>query len=211
MNLAKTFAVLSVSAFALVACTDMDGTPNQAVTGAVIGGVTGVALGNVFGGTKESRLIGGVIGTIAGTAIGDQLDSQERDLRAAMAGTSAGITNTGNSLIVVLPEAITFNTGSAVVHSSLVPSIYQVAASLRRYPNTHVQIVGHTDNVGSAAYNQDLSERRALAVTRFLIAGGAPSQRMQVFGQSFNMPIASNATAAGRAANRRVEIIIIPN
>ena len=211
MTTSKPLLVLALSGFALAACTNPDGSMNRGANGAVIGGLTGVAIGNAVGGSAESRAIGGVIGAVAGGTIGNQLESQERELRKAMNGTNASVTNTGHSLIVNLPEAITFDFGSAVVHSSLVPSIVAVARSLQNHPNTQVQVIGHTDNIGSSAYNQDLSERRAAAVAQILVNHKTPTSRITVFGRSFNDPIATNATSEGRAANRRVEIVITPN
>ena len=86
-----------------------------------------------------------------------------------------------------------------------------MANSLNRYPNTTVNVIGHTDNVGDAAFNQDLSERRARAVANILLNGGVASSRVRAIGAGGNQPIASNLNASGRQMNRRVEIIITPN
>ena len=207
----KPAVVVALAGLALASCTNSDGTMNHTVNGAAIGGVTGVALGNALGGSNDSRLVGGVIGAAIGGAVGNQMDAQDAELRSAMAGTGATVTNTGQFLIVQLPEAITFPTGSAVVNSGLVASIQAVSRSLQAHPNSTVQVAGHTDNVGSMAYNQDLSERRALAVAQILVNSGAASNRIGAYGRAFSEPVASNATAAGRAQNRRVDIIITPH
>lgn len=211
MSYPKPFITAAVVVFALGACTNEDGTQYQTGTGAIIGGVTGAAAGQLIGGDTRSTVIGGVLGAGIGAAIGNQLDNQERELRQSLAGTSAGIVNTGDSLIVSLPEAITFDFGSAVVHQSFRPSLASVSRSLQNYPNTTIRVVGHTDNVGTIAVNQQLSEQRALAVARILINTGTPASRVRYQGRAYYDPIASNSTAAGRAANRRVEIIITPN
>lgn len=207
----KPAAIVAFAGLFLASCTNPDGTMNRTVSGAAIGGVSGLALGNAIGGSNDSRLIGGVIGAAVGGAIGNQMDAQDAELRAAMAGTGATVTNTGQYFVVQLPEVISFTTGSAVVNSGLIGSIHAVSRSLQAHPNSTVQVVGHTDNVGSLAYNQDLSERRALAVAQILVNSGSPSNRIRAFGRSYSDPVASNATVAGRAQNRRVEIIITPN
>ncbi|PKP68139.1 MAG: hypothetical protein CVT83_06480 [Alphaproteobacteria bacterium HGW-Alphaproteobacteria-5] len=197
--------------FALGACTNVDGTQNQAGTGAIIGGLTGAAAGQIISGNPGGTILGGAIGAGIGAAIGNELDKQEQDLRQSLAGTSAGIVNTGSALVVSLPEAITFDFGSAVVHQSFRSSLASVSRSLQNYPNTSIRVVGHTDNIGTLAINQQLSEQRALAVAQILVNTGTPSARVRYEGRAFYEPVASNNTSSGRAANRRVEIIITPN
>lgn len=211
MSYPKPILAAALAAFSLSACTNPDGTANNTGSGVIIGGLTGAAAGKVIGGDDRSAIIGGVLGAGVGAAIGNQLDKQERELRQSLAGTDARVVNNGNQLIVVLPEAITFEFGSAVVRQSLLPSLASVSRSLRNYPNTTVNVVGHTDNVGTLAVNQQLSEQRALAVSRVLISNGTPASRIRYQGRAYREPIASNATSSGRAANRRVEIIITPN
>jgi outer membrane protein OmpA-like peptidoglycan-associated protein len=211
MSYPKPLIAFALTAFALTACTNPDGTQNQAGTGAIIGGLTGAAAGQIIGGDTRGTLIGGAIGAGVGAVIGNELDKQEQELRQSLAGTSAGITRSGNALVVTLPEAITFDFGSAVVHPSFQNSLAAVSRSLQNYPNTTVRVVGHTDNVGTLAVNQQLSEQRALAVAQILVNTGTPSARVRYEGRAYREPIASNATSAGRAANRRVEIIITPN
>ena len=202
--------IISGTVIALAGCTYNDGTANQPATGAIIGGVTGAAIGNVIGDDTRSTLIGGAIGAAVGGAIGTNIAQQERELNQQLAGTDAIITNNGDVLRVILPEGVTSATGSATVASAFLPALRDVARSLNAHPNSTVLVAGHTDNVGTAAYNQQLSEQRALAVARILIREGVPSSRITYSGRGYNEPIASNATAAGRAQNRRVEIVITP-
>jgi outer membrane protein OmpA-like peptidoglycan-associated protein len=198
-------------ALVLTGCTNPDGTANQPGTGVIIGGLTGAAAGQIIGGDPRATMLGGAVGAAIGGAIGAQLQAQERELQQSLAGSGAMITNTGTDLRVILPEAVTFRTGSSVVDPAFRPALRAVSDSLRRHPDTSVRVVGHTDTVGTAAYNLQLSQDRALAVARELIANGTNVNRIVVSGRGFYEPIASNATAAGRAENRRVEIIIIPN
>ena len=194
----------------LAGCTYNDGTPNQPATGAVIGGVTGVATGNAIGDDTRSADDGGAIGVAVGGAIGANMAQQERELNQQLAGSGAVITNTGSQLRVILPEGVTFPTGSATVASSFLPALREVARSLNTHRNSTVRVVGHTDNVGSAAYIQQLSQDRALAVARILIRDGVSASRITYSGRGYNEPVTTNATAVGRAQNRRVEIMITP-
>ena len=210
MNSRLSLAALAAGAAALAACTTPEGTPYRTGTGALTGAALGAAAGNLIGGDSRSTLIGATVGGIAGGAIGNQLDAQAQELEQAIGGSGAGIVNTGNQLIVSLPEAITFAVDSAEVRADFRDELASVSRSLMNYPNTTVQVIGHTDNTGSAAYNLALSERRALAVSNILIANGTPAWRIRSIGRGLTQPIASNDTPAGRAANRRVEIVITP-
>lgn len=203
------FAIATAS-LALAGCANPDGTANQPGTGVIIGGLTGAAAGQILGGDTRSTVIGAAVGAAAGGAIGTQLAAQERELRRSLAGTGAEITSTGSQLRVILPEGVTFRTASSVVDPAFRPALRAVSESLRQHPGTTVRVVGHTDNVGTASYNNQLSQDRALAVARELIAAGTTASRISVAGRGFYEPIASNATASGRAQNRRVEIVITP-
>jgi outer membrane protein OmpA-like peptidoglycan-associated protein len=142
--------------------------------------------------------------------IGAQIATQERELRAALAGTGAAVTNTGSQLRVILPEAVTFAAASSELSPTIRPALEVVSDSLELHPNSTVRVVGHTDNVGSAAYKSQLSRDRAMAVARGLVATGTAASRVTVSGRGGNEPITSNASAAGQAQNRRVEIVITP-
>jgi outer membrane protein OmpA-like peptidoglycan-associated protein len=207
----RIWIALVAGTLALAGCVNADGTNNQPGTGVIIGGLTGAAAGQIIGGDTRATVIGGAVGAAIGGAIGAQMQAQERELQQSLRGTGAVITYTGNDIRVILPEGVTFRTGSSVVDPAFLPALRAVSDSLRRHPDTLVRVVGHTDNVGTAAYNTQLSQDRALAVARVLIANGTSANRIVVSGRGFYEPIASNATAAGRAENRRVEIIITPN
>lgn len=210
MTKISRLVILAGSSLALVACTDMYGAPDRPATGAIIGGLTGAALGNAIGDSRDATLIGGVVGAVIGGSIGTQLELQEAELNRSLAGSGAQVVNTGSAIQVTLPENVTFAFGSYVVNQGFMQPLAALAQNLRQHPNSTVRVVGHTDNVGSAAYNDELSAQRALAVSRILIANGLTSNRLTYAGQGFRQPIASNATAAGRAMNRRVEISITP-
>ena len=158
----------------------------------------------------DGALIGAVLGGAVGAGVGYNLDKQEAELRRSM-DSNVQITNTGDRLIVTLPQDILFATDSFAVRSDLRDDLSAVAASLQRYPGSTVQVIGHTDSDGDAAYNQQLSERRAPAVSEVLLQNGVPYSRIQSFGRGESQPVATNLNAAGKAQNRRVEIVILPN
>jgi outer membrane protein OmpA-like peptidoglycan-associated protein len=211
----KTPLILSaMGLLALTACsTDPYAYPDDpnararggAITGALIGGALGAANSN-------EELAGGVAGAIlggaVGGAIGSSLDRQAAELRAV--NSAFTVTNMGDYLIVNMPQDVLFATDSAALRPALQNDLAAVGANLNRYPNSTIQVIGHTDNTGEAAYNQDLSERRALSVTSVLTSSGVPSGRVSAIGRGEAQPAASNLTPEGRAQNRRVEIIIRP-
>ena len=206
----KITALTIASALALTGCTYNNGEPNRPVNGAINGTTTGAVLGTIIGDSRESAIIGGVLGGVVGGVIGENMARQERELNQQLAGSGALITNTGSQLRVILPESVTFPTGSAVVNSGFLPALNELARSLRTHPNSTVRVVGHTDNVGSREFNQQLSLDRALSVARILISDGVSASRITYSGRNYAEPITSNASANGRAQNRRVEVIITP-
>jgi len=212
MSIIKTpIAIALVAGMGLAGCTNPDGTANNTGTGIAAGAGIGAVLGRAIGGDSRGAVIGGIIGAGIGGAIGDDLDRQEAALRSQMGGSGVSIVNTGSQLIVTLPEAITFPVDSAQLKSSFVSSLNALARNLQQYPNTTVEVVGHTDSTGAASYNQQLSERRALSVRSVLLNAGVSGSRLRAFGQGENNPVATNGTSAGRTQNRRVEIFITPN
>jgi outer membrane protein OmpA-like peptidoglycan-associated protein len=222
MKLMKTPIILAMcSALALGACTDPallggnSDSPNQNTKqGAAIGAAAGALLGALVskdGDRGDGALKGAVLGGAAGAGIGYSLDKQEADLRRDLGNDNVTVQNTGDRLIVTLPQDILFATDSFAVRSDLRRDLNAVAGNLQAYPNSTIQIVGHTDSDGDAAYNQQLSERRANSIADVLLDAGIPFSRIQTFGRGESQPVASNLDPAGKAQNRRVEIVILPN
>jgi outer membrane protein OmpA-like peptidoglycan-associated protein len=214
MTLRKPMILLTLGAMTLAACVGPTTEDNRrARTGALTGALIGGALGASSNGDDKllKAAVGAGIGAAIGGAIGTTLDQQAAELRGSIGDSRVSVTNTGSELIVNLPQDILFATDSASLRGDLTQDLQAVARSLLNYPNTTVQVVGHTDNTGSAAYNQDLSQRRAQSVASVLQANGVPGGRIVAFGRGEDQPIASNLSVAGRAQNRRVEIIIRPN
>lgn len=213
MTFKTSIALATASLLALTACVDPNAYPNnpnaRAQSGAIIGGLAGALAGSQSDDNQAAMtVVGGVIGAAIGGSIGATLDQQAAELRAI--NPSFTVTNMGDYLIVNMPQDVLFSVDSASLRPDLIRDLQSVGANLNRYPDSRIEVIGHTDNTGSAAYNQDLSQRRAVSVAEVLRSTGVPSNRVAAFGRGEDMPVASNATESGRAQNRRVEIIIRP-
>ena len=188
--------------------------PNRTRTGALIGAglgaVAGVLTGDNANERRQRALIGAGVGALAGGAVGVYQDRQEAALRAQMAGTGVDVVREGDNIVLTMPDAITFGFDSSVLSAQFRPVLDNLAQTLAEYPQTRVQVVGHTDSVGSTSYNQTLSQERAMAVATYLAGRGVGWGRMTTLGAGESQPVASNATEAGRAMNRRVEITLVP-
>ena len=207
LNYFKPIFILLLSVFTLISCTE---DPFNTKKGAIIGATAGVMSGLLTGDDSNGTIKRALAGAALGAAIGNELDIQEEELRKDLGGSGALIKNTGDSLIVTLPEAITFDINSSTVRYTLEDSLVRLAKSLNKYPNTNIDVIGHTDNVGDESYNQELSARRAGSVAAILAQSGVSQSRIRAYGRGELKPIKSNDTVNGRAANRRVDIIITP-
>jgi outer membrane protein OmpA-like peptidoglycan-associated protein len=216
MMMKTPFILASASLLALTACVDPNAYPDdpnaRQRSGAIIGGLTGAVAGAAVSSDSDrlkGAIIGGALGAGTGAIIGADLDRQAAELRGSLS-SNISVTNTGDYLVVNMPQDLLFAVDSASLRPDLTRDIRAVASNLLKYPNSRIEVIGHTDNTGSAAYNQDLSQRRAVSVANVLRESGVPNGRISAFGRGEDQPIASNLTPQGRAQNRRVEIIIRP-
>lgn len=218
MTLRVTALIAASGLVALGACAPTDGTGTTGMSRTQQGAIAGAAVGAVLGASRDSdsnnegrdAARGAILGAAAGAVAGNILDRQAQALQQSLSNPDIQVINRGSYLQVVMPEGILFATGSAAVSGAAQNDLYAVARNLKQYPNSLVEVVGHTDNTGSAALNADLSQRRAQSVAGILSAAGVSSSRLVARGAGFSQPVASNDTAAGRAQNRRVEILIRP-
>lgn len=206
-----------IATMGLAACepaylANSDPNANRTRDGAILGGMLGGFLGAISDDDNRGRnaVLGAAAGAALGGAIGYSLDQQAADLRAQMANEQVVIENRGDYLLVTVPEGILFDVDSAAIRASLQSDLRALARNLQQYPDSTVDVIGHTDNTGSASYNQDLSARRASAVAGVILEEGVSPSRVRSFGRGEDEPVATNLTPEGRQQNRRVEIIIRP-
>ncbi|NOU04090.1 MAG: OmpA family protein [Novosphingobium sp.] len=210
--------VSSIAASALLATSACVTDPNtgekkasRTAIGGVGGAVAGALLGGLIGG-KTGRIIGAGIGGVAGGVVGYKMDQQIKELKEQTSGSGVDVTETdgGKAILVNLPDGVTFDVGSSTLKPEFRATLDKVAESLIQYPNSLIDVYGHTDSTGSDSFNQTLSESRARTVANYLISKGVPAARVRSQGFGETMPVTTNDTADGRAKNRRVEIKIVP-
>jgi outer membrane protein OmpA-like peptidoglycan-associated protein len=189
---------------------DPNRTRRGALIGAGIGAVAGLLSGSDATERRQRALVGAGVGGLAGGAIGAYQDRQEAQLRSQMQGTGVDVVRNGDNITLNLPGGVTFAFDKAEVQPQFYPVLDNVASTLQQYNQTIVEVAGHTDSVGSDSYNQQLSQRRAEAVANYLNSRGVMRDRMITVGAGESRPIASNDSEEGRAANRRVEITLVP-
>jgi outer membrane protein OmpA-like peptidoglycan-associated protein len=186
-------------------CASMNQTTKGAVIGTTAGGVAGGVIGNQTGSTARGAIIGAVLGGAAGTLIGYKMDQRAKEIQQSV--PAATVERVGEGIQVTFPSGLLFDFDSDVVRSNAASNLAELAGNLSKYGDSNLLIAGHTDAIGSSEYNQALSERRAEAAARYLIAQGV-SSHIATAGLGEREPVASNATEAGRDQNRRVEIAI---
>jgi outer membrane protein OmpA-like peptidoglycan-associated protein len=199
-----------------VACTTVnpytrEEQTSKAAKGAGIGAAAGAVIGLLTKGDKlQNALIGAGVGAIAGGGVGYYMDVQEAKLRQQLAGTGVSVTRMGDNITLNMPSNITFALNSADLNSQFFSALDGVSMVLKEYDKTVVEVAGHTDSTGSDQHNQQLSERRARSVANYLSSHGIQQARLITVGAGESHPVASNDSEQGRAANRRVELTIVP-
>jgi outer membrane protein OmpA-like peptidoglycan-associated protein len=215
----SVFVTTLVLCFGLTGCYTYDpytgekkvsDTTKGAAIGAAAGGVIGLLTGGDAAAHRKNALIAAGVGALAGGAIGNYMDRQQAELRHELAGTGVSVTRMGDNITLNMPGNITFKTNSSEVEPSFYKVLNSVNIVLKKYNKTVIEVAGHTDNTGSAEYNQQLSERRANAVAQYLETQGLASNRVVTVGAGETRPVADNSTPDGRQANRRVELTLTP-
>jgi outer membrane protein OmpA-like peptidoglycan-associated protein len=204
-----TRAVVALSLFFLLSvygCASLSQTQEGAIIGSSAGAVLGGIIGNQTGSTARGAIIGAAVGGAAGALIGREMDQQAEALEEELPG--ATIERVGEGIQVTFDSGILFGFDSSMLRDPARENLANLAASLNRYPDSEVLIVGHTDSSGAEDYNQRLSERRAGAAGDFLMSQGVDPSRIRAVGLGETEPVATEETEAGMQANRRVEVAI---
>jgi outer membrane protein OmpA-like peptidoglycan-associated protein len=199
-------ALLVVGSVGASACASLNKKEEGAVIGATAGAAVGGVIGNQTGSTARGAIIGAAVGGAAGAIIGHQMDQQAKELSQNIPG--ATVARVGEGIEVTFASGLLFAFDSDQILAAAGTNLRELATSLNKYPDSQLLIVGHTDNVGDASYNQRLSERRSNSAAAYLAAQGVARTRLAASGKGESEPVTTNETDAGRQQNRRVEVAI---
>lgn len=213
MLIKSKFLAIGVATIITVGCATDD--PNRrAKTGAAIGAVAGAVLGNQHS-SKNGKVVGAAVGALTGAAVGGYMDKQQRKLERQLAeeqrNSEIQLSRLDEETIKLeVASEVSFDVNSASIRSSFRTSLDKVGDIISEYDQTAVHVIGHTDSTGSSSYNQQLSEKRATSVARYLTRSGVQRTRVRIAGRGENQPVADNGSSGGRTQNRRVEIFLKP-
>jgi outer membrane protein OmpA-like peptidoglycan-associated protein len=202
---------LVIALFAILAsgCKTMNRTQKGAVIGAAGGGAIGAVIGRAAGNTAMGAIIGAAVGGAAGAIIGRKMDKQAEEMKEVLG--DAEVRREGEGIVILFKEKVLFGFDRSDLNTSAETNLNKLVNVLQKYPDTSIEIIGHTDSKGTDDYNQGLSQRRAISVASYLRGQGVSSSRLTTKGMGESDPIATNDTEEGRSQNRRVEFVITAN
>jgi outer membrane protein OmpA-like peptidoglycan-associated protein len=202
------FMILSV-ALILSGCASMNRTQKGAAVGTATGGAMGAVIGRASGNTALGAIIGAAVGGAAGAVIGHQMDKQAEEIKNTV--PDAKVERVGEGIVVEFSSKVLFAYDKSNLSDEAKTSLNKLVKVLNSYPDTDIELQGHTDSKGSEEYNQALSERRANSVSGYLVGQGINGSRLTIKGFGETIPKYTNDTADGRTQNRRVEFLITAN
>jgi outer membrane protein OmpA-like peptidoglycan-associated protein len=207
--LQSTLTAILAVAITLSGCKSMNKTTKGAIIGTAGGGAVGAVIGKAAGNTALGAIIGATVGGVTGAVIGKKMDKQAKEIENKVPG--AKVDRVGEGIVVEFNEKILFGYDRSDLSGSAEGNLDKLVNVLKEYPDTNIEIQGHTDSKGTDAYNQGLSEKRAGAVATYLRGRGVPAGRVTTKGYGETAPVATNDTDDGRAQNRRVNFLITAN
>jgi outer membrane protein OmpA-like peptidoglycan-associated protein len=202
------YYILTVS-IVLAACQGMTKTQKGAIIGTTGGAAVGAVIGRASGNTALGTIIGAAVGGTAGVLIGKKMDKQAEEIQKQV--PNAKVERVGEGINIEFESKVLFDYDNAGLKTEAKTSLNEFVAILKKFPDTNIEIQGHTDSKGSHAYNESLSQRRANAVMVYLIDRGITNSRMNPKAMGENFPKYTNDTEEGRLQNRRVEFLITAN
>ena len=205
-SVVAALAIAAASQLGLQGCATWSNKEKGAAVGAGAGAAAGAIVGKVTGSVARGAIVGAVLGGAAGAIIGHQMDQQAKEIEATVPG--ATVTRVGEGMVVTFPSGVLFDFDKAALRPVAAQNLEKLAESLKKYPGENVLVVGHTDNVGASAYNEQLSQERAASAAAYLRQQGIDPARIATRGMGEGDPVASNDTADGRQLNRRVELAL---
>lgn len=210
----RILALTGAISIAVAGCATQNDPHQRAKIGAAVGAVAGAVLGHQVDG-KSGRWVGAAVGALAGGGVGHYMDNQQAEFESALqrerdANQLEIERLRDDTLKLTVDSEVSFDFGKADIKPTFRPSLDKLAQLIMKYDRTVVHVVGHTDSIGSDAFNQTLSEQRARSVGDYLATYGVPRQRLRTEGRGEREPRAENTTEAGRQLNRRVEVFVKP-
>jgi outer membrane protein OmpA-like peptidoglycan-associated protein len=190
-------------------CKSMNKTQKGAVIGAAGGGVVGGVVGRALGNTAAGVIVGATVGGVVGSVIGRKMDKQAEEMQKVLG--DAEVKRVGEGIVIEFKEKVLFGYDQSDLSAQAKTNLTKLANVLKKYPDTNIEVLGHTDDKGTDQYNQGLSERRAIAASNYLKSQGITSNRLTTRGLGESDPKVANDTDANRAENRRVEFVITAN
>jgi outer membrane protein OmpA-like peptidoglycan-associated protein len=208
-SIQKTLTSIAAVAIILAGCKSMNKTQKGAIIGTAGGGAVGAVIGKAAGNTALGAIIGATVGGVTGAVIGHKMDKQAKEIENKVPG--AKVERVGEGIVVEFSEKILFGFNQSNLNATASSNLDKLTTILKEYPDTDIEIQGHTDSKGTDEYNMTLSEKRAGSVASYLRGKGIPSGRIRTKGYGETAPVASNETEDGRAQNRRVNFLITAN
>ncbi|SEP25603.1 OmpA family protein [Niastella yeongjuensis] len=208
-SIQKTLTSLAAVAIILAGCKSMNKTTKGAIIGTAGGGAVGAVIGKVAGNTALGAVIGAAVGGATGAVIGHKMDKQAKEIESQVPG--AKVDRVGEGIVVEFSDKILFATNQFTLNAAASTNLDKLATILKGYPDTDIEIQGHTDSQGADDYNMTLSEKRAASVATYLKGKGIAAGRIKTKGFGETAPVATNDTEDGRAQNRRVNFLITAN
>ena len=208
-NIFKTTTVLALCLALIAPSCKQSKTAQGGAIGAAAGGAVGAVIGHQYDNTALGAIIGAAVGGTTGALIGRHMDKQAEELRKDLEG--AEVERVGEGIKITFDSGLLFDVNKSALSPASITNLNELAKTLKKYEDTNILIEGHTDSTGTDAINDKLSRERAKSVTDHLQAQGVAVSRITTEGYGSKQPVADNATEAGRAENRRVEVAIYAN
>jgi outer membrane protein OmpA-like peptidoglycan-associated protein len=210
MKTIRQFAlILSLMGLVASGCKTMNRSQKGAVIGAVGGGAIGGVVGRAMGNTAMGAIVGATVGGVAGAIIGKKMDKQAEEMKEVLG--DAEVKRVGEGIVIEFKDKVLFGFDRSDLSTTAQANLTKLSNVLKKYPDTNIEIIGHTDDKGTDSYNQGLSERRATAAGAYLRSTGISSSRITTKGMGESDPKVANDSEANRAENRRVEFVITAN
>lgn len=197
------------AALLFAGCASLNKTQKGGAVGVAAGGAMGAVIGKASGNTALGAIIGAAVGGATGAVIGHQMDKQAEEIKKTV--PDAKVERVGEGIVVEFNSNVLFGFDKSGLSTDAKTSLDKLVTVLNTYPETNIEVQGHTDSKGSEAYNMDLSIKRAAEVVGYLNTKGINSQRSSLRGFGETAPKYDNNTADGRSENRRVEFLITAN